>query len=413
VVAKGGSGNDRCLALMLTVMSNALRRLVIAVISVLAIFAAFAAGMGIYAATLALWPFVLVWWPWLLAGAVAVVVLGAWWLWWRLPKRQVDRLRLTIRDPKARADVEDNFRKTISQLLAGVAVLLGAALAYLQFTQQQRASQEQFSEQQRAAQEQFTQQQKTAQQQLSEQQQASRELLVSNQVSKGFEQLGSDKLVVRLGGIYALEGVMNTSEQYHQPVLEALCAFVRDNTRRDNTRKEKSEVPPTTEIQAALTVIGRRKIIGPEQPLNLSNAHIPYAQLNGAHLSGANLKSTNLSGANLSGAFLHDAHLSGAFLRYANLSGADLSDAHLITSYSNLSGANLSGANLSGATLDGANLSGAHLRNANLDGATLDGANLSGADLSGAANITQVQLNGACGTAAKLDPGLTIKCQPQ
>jgi len=28
----------------------------------------------------------------------------------------VDRLRLTIRDQTARADVEDNFRKTIAQL---------------------------------------------------------------------------------------------------------------------------------------------------------------------------------------------------------------------------------------------------------------------------------------------------------
>jgi hypothetical protein len=39
--------------------------------------------------------------------------------------------------------------------------------------------------------------------------------IISQQVSKGFEllgQQGSDKLVVRLGGIYALEGVMNTSE---------------------------------------------------------------------------------------------------------------------------------------------------------------------------------------------------------
>jgi len=46
----------------------------------------------------------------------AAALLGAWWLWWRLPKRQVDRLNLKIRDPKARADVEDNFRKTIGQL---------------------------------------------------------------------------------------------------------------------------------------------------------------------------------------------------------------------------------------------------------------------------------------------------------
>src|ERR1700720_4430696 len=138
-----------------------------------------------------------------IAGSAVLLAVGFWW-WW--PKRQVNRLRLTIRDPKARADVEDNLRKTIGQLLGGAAVLIGAALAYLQFTQQQQTSQQQFGQQQ----------------------QASHDLLISNQVSKGFEQLGNEKIVVRLGGIYALEGVMNTSEQYHRPVLDALSAFVRD-----------------------------------------------------------------------------------------------------------------------------------------------------------------------------------------
>jgi hypothetical protein len=70
-------------------MGNALRRLVIALASVVVIFAVFAAGMGLYAAVLALWPLVLVWWPRLLPGAVAVLALGGWWLWWRLPKRQM------------------------------------------------------------------------------------------------------------------------------------------------------------------------------------------------------------------------------------------------------------------------------------------------------------------------------------
>lgn len=47
------------------------------------------------------------------AGGIAAL-WGAWWLWWRLPKRQVNRLRLTIRDPEARADVEDSYRKTLA-----------------------------------------------------------------------------------------------------------------------------------------------------------------------------------------------------------------------------------------------------------------------------------------------------------
>ena len=45
---------------------------------------------------------------------------------------------------------------------------------------------------------------------------------------------------MRLGGIYALEGVMNTSKEYHQPVLEALSVFVRDATR---SQKEVADRP--------------------------------------------------------------------------------------------------------------------------------------------------------------------------
>jgi hypothetical protein len=92
---------------------------------------------------------------WLIVGVIAGLAVVAFWLWWWWPKRHVDRLRLS--DPKARADVEDNFRKTIGQLLVGAMVLVGAGggatVAYLQ---------------------------------LSSQQQASRDLLISNQVAKGF-----------------------------------------------------------------------------------------------------------------------------------------------------------------------------------------------------------------------------------
>jgi len=182
-----------------------------------------------------------IWLP--ITVVVSVIAALAFWWWW--PKWQVNRLALEIRDPKVRADVEDNFRKTVGQLLGGAAVLFGAWLAFLQFSQQQQTAQ-------------IKQQQQAAQQQ----QQAVHDLLISSQVSKGFEQLASDKIAMRLGGIFALEGVMNTSErpeQYRGPVLEALCAFVREYT-IGKTVFEK----PDIDIQAALTVIGRRK--GQELP---------------------------------------------------------------------------------------------------------------------------------------------------
>jgi hypothetical protein len=272
----------------------------------------------------------------------------------------VESRRLQIRDPKARADVEDNFRKTIGQGLGGAAVLIGAGSAYLQFSQQQQ----------------------TAQQQFTQQQQASHDLLISNQVSKGFEQLGSNSVVVRLGGVYALEGVMNTSEQYHQPVLEALSAFVRERTRTDT-----GDGPPATDIQAVLTVIGRRKPVFSAE----INRTIPFRTTASGTAAfrapGPDLDFVHIPKAKLVLATLNEVSLEGA-----NLSGADLFDANLMAAH--LSGANLSSANLSGANLD----------IANLDSANLSGADLSGANLSGAINLSQEQLDKACGTSAKLDP---------
>src|SRR5438045_2435927 len=127
----------------------------------------------------------------------------------------------------------------------------------------------------------------------------------------------------RLGGIYALEGVMK--KEYYQPVLEALCAFVRDNTAV--TRDE----PPASDIRAALTVIGRRNAgdnRGEAMP-DLRGVQLQKADLKDADLSGTNLTKANLTSANLTKANLTSADLSGATLLSATLNGAYLSGAHL------------------------------------------------------------------------------------
>jgi uncharacterized protein YjbI with pentapeptide repeats len=351
-----------------------------------------------------------IWLP--IAVGLSVIAALAFWWWW--PRWQVNRLALEIRDPKARADIEDKFRKTVGQLLGGAVVLLGAWHAFLQFSQQQQTAQSQIEKLQQAAQ----------QQQQQQQQQAAHELQISNQVSKGFEQLASDKMAMRLGGIYALEGAMNASErpeQYRGPILEMLCAFVLEYTIGKSVYEK-----PEIDIQAALTVIGRRK--GQELPY-LAKANIPGANLSGANLSGADLDSANLnsaylSGANLSGANLLGANLSGVSLTGAKLSRVDLTGAGLTGANLGLadlngaymSSADLSGANLSGANLRGVDLSGANLRSANLRGANLSGAYLIRADLTGAKNVIQTQLNEACGNDETELPeglGLTLKpCPP-
>jgi hypothetical protein len=319
------------------------------------------------------------------AGVVLALLLlwAIWWAWWRLPKRQVRKLDIQIHDPKARADAEDNFRKTIGQALGGLAVLIAAAFGLFQFLQQQRTA----SEQQRTAADQFAQQQ-----------QASHDLLISNQVSKGFEQLGSGKIAVRLGGIYALEGVMNTSKQYHQPVLEALCAFVREGTRRG---KKSEDSEPGPDFQAALTVIGRRA--RGEGAVNLLYAMMPFADLNNADLSNAKMFGTDLSRGKLTGANLTGVYLRRSQLINANLTGANLTRADLLST------------DLTGAKLIDANLTGADLTGAYLSGADLTGAKLSDADLTDATGLTRTQLDQACGKPKALPPGLTLDkpCPPR
>jgi hypothetical protein len=336
-------------------------------------------------------------------GLVAALLLFLWLLWWWLPKWQANRLRFQIRDAKARAGVEDNYRK--AQLIAGAAVLGGAWFAYSGTQQTIEASREATRQTVDAS-----------RKQAADAYQASHDQLISQQVSKGFEllgQMGKDKIFVRLDGIYALEGVMNdaTSKQYHQPVLEALCAFVRKSTKdvkgQEPPATDIRAKPPATDIQAALTVIGRR---GPgEGRVDLTGAYIPKADLFHANLSGA-----FLSEANLSGAFLSDANLSDAHLYRANLSGAILWDTNL--SGTGLIEANLPFAKLSGADLSGADLSGAVLYRANVSGAQLRGdTNLSGTNLS-STNVSRDQLDKACGdglTELPPTPSLTIKPCPK
>nr|MDZ8020407.1 pentapeptide repeat-containing protein [Nostoc sp. SerVER01] len=116
---------------------------------------------------------------------------------------------------------------------------------------------------------------------------------------------------------------------------------------------------------------------------NLQGADLRYANLKGASLiDKTNLEGAILSNANLQGAKLNEANLRGAKLMATNLSDANLSRA--VLSYANLSGANLSGANLSYTILSDANLSGANLSGANLSYANLRDVNLSSVDLEGA-----------------------------
>jgi uncharacterized protein YjbI with pentapeptide repeats len=160
---------------------------------------------------------------------------------------------------------------------------------------------------------------------------------------------------------------------------------------------------------------------------NLELAHLGTAQIMDTDLTFANLRRVNLSDADLSGA-----DLSNADLRQSDCSNARFSNAHLTRA--RLHQAHLDGAQLDGTSLAFANLSGASVRETLLERAGFEAANLSNADffmatfsatnlfraklngasfehadLARAVNLTQEQLNVACGDAETLlPPGLVI-----
>lgn len=242
----------------------------------------------------------------------------------------------------------------------------------------------------------------------------SQEALVAERFSRAIDQLGTYKLEIQLGGIFALERIAWDFPKEHWAIMEILTAYIRENAKLESNGVRKIPLPvkpngrrnghhqverAPTDIQAILTVIGRRRWIQQEikhlKILNLRKCNLPHADLRRAFLERANFRASSLEQANLA-----EAKLAGVFLGEVNLTGANLANADLTSA--NLSGANLSGANLKGADLSGANLSGTNLNGASLSKAQLKAANLSQADLRNgnlcgvslsATNLTNTKLN--------------------
>jgi hypothetical protein len=265
----------------------------------------------------------------LLVGLALALVL----MLWLIPKWQV---RSVSSDPIERFKQANEARKTLAQIIGGLAFL-----GTLYFT--------------------------------SETLRTTQEGQVTDRFTKAIAQLGDQKLELRLGGIYALERIAKDSEKDYGPVMEILTAYVREGSQRkgggqgEQARstasnrtaaigREKEPPKPPVDIQAVLTVLGRRIAPPEETRLNLSGSNLAGANFRQANLQKADLWKANLQGAlfrqaNLQGAYLWQANLQEAFLYDANLQGANLREANLQRAdllYTNLRGADLGGADLGG-----------------------------------------------------------------
>ncbi|WP_295615576.1 pentapeptide repeat-containing protein [Chamaesiphon sp. GL140_3_metabinner_50] len=223
--------------------------------------------------------------------------------------------------------------------------------------------------------------------------QSTNDRLYTDRFSQAISHLASDKIEIRLGGIYTLERLAQDSTAEYWLTIEVLTAFVRE-------RSAKIEIPPTlrilepppkigdipdpkpsrksspssripTDIQAVMTILNRRDVSKdrPDRIIELRESNLRDAELSGIELWGADLWKVNFRQAQL-----WQAKLAGASLGRANLSDASLWQADLEGAYlwkANLEGANLSEANLEQANLEGSNLKGANLLQTNLINADL------------------------------------------
>jgi hypothetical protein len=260
-------------------------------------------------------------WPRLLAFGLFGLVLAV--PRWFVPARG--------RDGEDRRHADD-VRVGLLQAVAAVAVLAAAVVTFQQLDTDRRLLRQQLAV---AGQEQATE-----------------------RFARALDQLGSEQLEVRLGGIYGLEriaargaelaadgepgsGGMRGAEppaavegwpsQDRVQVSEVLSAYVRTTSRRPPVG------PPTgstlasrqPDVQAAVTVLARRTVLAGDPPLDLSGSLLAGAQLGRARLARANLRGADLRGAELDDAELAGAHLDQALLCGARLQAADLGGASL------------------------------------------------------------------------------------
>ena len=184
----------------------------------------------------------------------------------------------------------------------------------------------------------------------------SRAKQLAGRYAVALEQLGCEELDVRVGGIRALERVARDSPGHHPAVVEMLATFIRERSRQHwpppDPGGQAGQRSPRPDVQAAITVVGRRFTERDLEPVDLAGADLAGADLAGAVLACAVLARADLLAATLVRADFSGADLGGARLIGANLDGADLTDADLTDA--DLADADLASAEFTGAELTGA-----------------------------------------------------------
>ncbi|WP_405764394.1 pentapeptide repeat-containing protein [Streptomyces sp. NBC_00080] len=313
-----------------------------------------------------------------LAGAVGLAVLGA--VLVLLPGVVVDHDLAGARVPaQDRLTAVNDVRTTLLQAVGGLVVLFGAYATWRQL----RVSQDGLR--------------------------ATQEGYVTDRFSTAVDQLGSDKLETRIGGLHALWRIAEHSARDREAVISIQAAYLRTHLPWPPVGPEApatdvpiNDVVPlevrAPDAQVALTGLGVLLLQPREQSwINLSVTDLRRADCDGLWLHEVNLDRSCMEAAGLYHANLTQASLVAVNLRHADLKTAILRRARC--ALADLKGARLVQTDLRDADFTEADLREANVRKADAGGAVFRRADLRLADLRGSdlstADLHQARLTGA------------------
>jgi hypothetical protein len=153
--------------------------------------------------------------------------------------------------------------------------------------------------------------------------------------TNAIEQLSSDHVLMRMGGVYAMEQIADVAPHYRGHIAGLLASFVRQQAPWPTSRPlEEVDVERQgyhaglrDDIGAAMAALSRRAMVQPGTGIELEKVDLRGAELAGQDLSRFCFAGSNLDGALLTGCDLSETTFAGASLRNADLTGATLTGA--------------------------------------------------------------------------------------
>jgi hypothetical protein len=256
------------------------------------------------------------------------------------------------------AKAKSDIRTSLLQTIGGVALALGAIATWrqLRLTRLQfRLAQEQANENQKHNQEQLVimrDQMSQTEKGHEEELRLTREAQINDRFTRAIDQLGSDELDIRLGGLYALQRIAQDSGPDRRTIAQVLAAYIRQHSPwppslpgQYTAAAPLHKIPDleirASDVQAAISILGKkmfaeiddiRRLIHVDLrradfiDLDYQDAHFSDSNLSWASLHSANLKDTAFMACDLSQASLYDTHFERSRMSWTNLKGASLTD---------------------------------------------------------------------------------------